>query len=128
MDILFLVGRIFFGGFFAVMGLNHFMKRTMMVQYAQSKGLPMPGMAVGLTGLMILLGGLGVLLGVYVQVALWLIIVFLLGVTFQMHNFWSITDPQTKMVEMTNFMKNMALLGAALMMLQLVGPWAYVLL
>jgi len=128
MDILFLIGRIIFGGFFVMMGLNHFMKRTGMVQYAQSKGVPAPGLAVAFTGLMLLLGGLGVVVGAYTQISLWLIIIFLLGVTFQMHNFWTMNDPQSKMVEMSQFMKNMALLGAALMMLQLAEPWVYLLL
>ena len=33
-----------------------------------------------------------------------------------MHNFWSVQDPQQKMGDQINFFKNMALLGAALML------------
>ena len=34
-----------------------------------------------------------------------------------MHNFWAITDPQEKQVEMTQFSKDIALAGAALVLL-----------
>lgn len=31
-----------------------------------------------------------------------------------MHNFWAAEDPQTRQVEMAQFMKNLALAGAAI--------------
>jgi putative oxidoreductase len=43
-----------------------------------------------------------------------LIVVFLLGTTPAMHGFWSVTDPMAMVNEQINFMKNVALLGAAL--------------
>lgn len=113
MDILFLAGRILFGGFFLMMGMNHFMKRRMLAGYAQSKGVPAPGVAVFLTGLLLTMGGLGVIFDIYTNTALWLLVIFLVPTSFMMHKFWSVA-PDQKMVEMTNFMKNMALAGAAL--------------
>ena len=106
-------------------GLNHFMKMGMMKNYASSKGVPVAGLAVGVTGLMILLGGLGILLGVYVQFSVLLLVIFLIFVTFKMHNFWAITEPNMKMMETVNFYKNMALLGAVLMILFIPLPWVY---
>src|SRR3989338_3143942 len=123
MTILFLVGRILFGGYFIMNGLNHFMKMGMMKGYASSKGVPMAGLAVTITGLMILLGGLGILMGVYIQLSVLLLAIFLVFVTFKMHNFWAVTEPNMK--KMVNFYKNMALLGAVLMMLFIPSPWAY---
>lgn len=122
--ILFLIGRILFGGFFIMNGINHFTKNAGMSQYAASKGVPSPSFAVYLSGLMILLGGLGILLGVYTQISLWLIIAFLVIISFKMHNFWTIGD-ESKMPEQIQFMKNMALLGAALMMLGMSEPWIW---
>ncbi len=116
MDVLFLIGRVLFGGFFILNGFNHFTKRSVMSQYAASKGVPAAGMAVVNSGVLILLGGLSVLLGVWPEIGLWLIVVFLLGVSPMMHNFWAVTDPSRHMAEMVNFTKNMALVGAALMM------------
>lgn len=123
MEILFLIGRILFGGFFLMNGFNHFKNAGGLTQYAASKGVPSPKTAVYLTGLMLLLGGLGVILGIYTELSLWLIIVFLVLTSFKMHAFWSITDPTAKMPEQIHFMKNIALAGAGLMMLALSEPW-----
>ncbi len=119
MEALFWLGRILYGGFFILNGLNHFMRLGMLSGYAQSKGVPAPQVAVVVTGLMLLLGGLAVLTGLYVQVGLWLLVIFLVVVSFWMHNFWAIPDPMQKMAEQVNFMKNMGLLGAAFLLLSL---------
>ena len=37
---------------------------------------------------------------------------------FMMHAFWKVQDPMAKMSERVNFTKNMALLGAALILLE----------
>jgi hypothetical protein len=49
--------------------------------------------------------------------------IFLLGVSFQIHNFWKVDDAQMKQIDMINFTKNMALIGALLMFLLLPHPW-----
>lgn len=123
MDVLFLIGRIIFGGFWIYNGLNHFRQHGSMTQYAASKGVPAAGAAVLLSGVMISLGGLLVLLGLWPQVGLVLIILFLLGVTPRMHDYWKVSDPNQRMVEMVNFSKNMALLGASVMALMIPLPW-----
>jgi putative oxidoreductase len=112
-DIFFWGGRFIFGGYFAFMGLNHFMKTDMLTGYASSKGVPNPRVAVYGSGAMIFLGGLGVIFGFLVSIALCLIMLFLIGVSYKMHAFWKITEPGERMTEMNNFMKNMALLGAS---------------
>jgi uncharacterized membrane protein YphA (DoxX/SURF4 family) len=63
------------------------------------------------------------LLGVYPVVGIILLIVFLLGVSFQMHSYWKVDDAQMKQIDMINFTKNMALVGALLMFLLLPRPW-----
>jgi hypothetical protein len=69
--------------------------------------------------------GLSVVLGAWPQWGLWLIVVFLVGVTPQIHNFWAVSDGMQRMGELTNLMKNVALLGAALALLKLAEtqPW-----
>ncbi|SRR6266481_7726804 len=124
-EIFLLLGRILYGGFFVMSGVNHFKNLGMMSGYAGSKGVPSPKLAVGATGLLLLLGGLGILLGVYVQVAVFLLALFLIPTSFIMHAFWKDTDPNMMMANRVNFMKNIALLGAALMFLAIPGPWAY---
>src|SRR3989344_5038893 len=99
MEILFIVGRILFGGFFVLNAYNHLTKTPALSRYAASKGVPSPKAFVLITGLMILLGGLGVIFGVYVKFALWLIVLFLVPTSIVMHAFWKEKDSQTKMLE-----------------------------
>lgn len=121
MDFLIILGRILFGGFFVMSGINHLKNLKAMTGYAMSKGVPSPSLAVAVSGLMILLGGLGVIFWQYVAISLTLIGVFLVLVTPKMHAFWSTNDPQSKMMEMIQFQKNMALLGATIMICILSG-------
>ena len=120
---LFVLGRILLGGYFIMSGVNHFKHLWMLTGYEQSKGVPRPREAVLLTGLMLLLGGLGILLGIYIELSVLLLSVFLVVVTFQMHQFWKITDGMARMGEEVNFKKNMALLGAVLLLLSIPTPW-----
>jgi putative oxidoreductase len=120
---IFLIGRLLLGGFFIFNGFNHFKMIAMMSGYAQSKGVPSPKAAVAFSGLLLLVGGFSILLGVYPTIGAIALVLFLIPVTFMMHNFWKVQDPQMKMGEMVNFTKNMALLGAALMLLSIPQPW-----
>jgi len=123
MDIAFLVGRIIFGGYWLMASFNHFKNLNTMSEYAKAKGTPFPKLAVAGTGVILLAGGLSMLLGVYPVTGIILLIIFLVGVSFQMHNFWKVDDVQMKQVDMINFTKNMALLGALVMFLLLPHPW-----
>lgn len=123
MNALFLIGRIVFGGFFLINGINHFTMMSMMATYSDAKGIPAAGPAVVVTGLLLIFGGLSVLLGFLPRLGLGALIVFLVGVTPLMHGFWQVADAQARMMETTQFMKNAALLGAALALLRLPIPW-----
>lgn len=122
MNFLFLFGRILLAAFFLMNGLNHFTRTKGMAGYAESKGVPSPVLAVQVSGLMLLAGGLSLLFGVYVMYGIGLLSLFLLS-TAKVHAFWEIKDEQAKMMEMTQFMKNMAILGALWMLLSIPEPW-----
>lgn len=94
-----------------------------MTQYAKMKEVPFPAIAQGFTGLMLLLGGLSILFGIYPVVGIVLLAAFLVPVSLMMHNFWKLEDPQLRMADKVNFMKNMALLGAVPMLLAIPSPW-----
>jgi uncharacterized membrane protein YphA (DoxX/SURF4 family) len=80
---------------------------------------------VALTGILLLIGGLSILLGVYIEIGILALTLFFLPVTFVMHDFWRETDPQMKMMQMINFMKNLALWGAILALLFIPQPWPF---
>jgi uncharacterized membrane protein YphA (DoxX/SURF4 family) len=125
--ILLLVGRIVFGVLFAFMGVNHFLNADAMTEYTRSKGLPAPGFLNASAGVMLVLGGLGILFGVYPIIAAGMLAVFLLVVTPAMHDFWAAPEEQQQ-DEMTSFLKNAELLAASLVFLVLGGEtWAYAL-
>ena len=123
MQYLFLAGRVLYGGFFLLAGIDHYRHVHMMTPYASAKGIPAPRLAVLGSGSLIILGGLSVLLGVRPTWGVLLLTAFLLPTSFLMHNYWAATDPSVRQMDMTNFKKNIALLGAAWMLLLIPQPW-----
>ena|SRR5688572_12639768 len=110
-----LIGRVVFSFFFIYSGFNHLTKLSMMSQYAASSGVPAPTVAVAVSGLMLLGGGLSILLGVQPKWGAALLVVFLVPTAIMMHKFWGIADPMMAANQAAHFWKNIALAGAALM-------------
>src|SRR6266852_5959813 len=111
MALAFLIGRLIFGGFFLINGVNLFLSHAQATQYAAAKGVPVPDVAVIVAALLLFFGSISILLGWRPDLGITAIVVFLVAVTFPMHNFWAETGAQ-RTAEMVNFMKNIALLGA----------------
>ncbi|MFC9998961.1 DoxX family membrane protein [Nocardia sp. NPDC127526] len=116
MDVLVLIGRVLFSALFLSSAVGHLTQSDAMAQYAQFKGIPAAKLSVLGSGVLLLLGGLSVLLGVWADLGALLLVIFLLPTAFLMHNFWKETDPQAKQTEMISFNKDVALAGAALML------------
>lgn len=104
---------------------GHFKHLDMLSGYAASKGVASAKPAVFVSGVLLLLGGLGVVFGITPEASLTLLIIFLVPVSYKMHAFWKETDPNAKMMERIQFMKNMALVGALLMLYVVEVPWVY---
>ena len=68
-------------------GINHLRNISSMTGYAASKGVPFPKAAIIGTGILLLLGGLGIVLGFYVRISCLLLLLFLIPVTFKMDQF-----------------------------------------
>jgi uncharacterized membrane protein YphA (DoxX/SURF4 family) len=118
------IGRAIFGGYFLWNGIHHFMQAGMLAGYAASKGVPFPEFAVIASGSLILIGGLSLILGVYPRIGTLLIMLFLIGVTPVMHDFWNATDPAARANDFGNFLRNIGLFGGACFALALPEPWA----
>lgn len=114
MEWLVLVGRILFVLLFFGSAVGHFTQTQAMAGYAESKGVPMARASVLGSGVLILVGGLMVLLGIWADLGALLLVIFLVPTAFLMHNFWSVTDPQGRQMEQTQFLKDLSLAGAAL--------------
>jgi len=123
---LFVIGRIVFGGYWVVSGLNHFINLKMMSDFARQRGVPFPAeLSVIVTGLMMIVGGLTIILGVYARIGMALIIVFLVLAAIFIHKFWEAQDPMARMMEMLLFMRNVAYIGALLTLYVIEEPWPY---
>jgi len=109
-----LTGRILFAMVFIASGMNHLMKLDDMSAYSASKGVPAAKAATVVSGLIIVAAGIMVLLGWHRFIAAGLLVIFLILTAFVMHPFWKESDPQASMNEMSHFMKDLALAGAAM--------------
>lgn len=124
MDAVLIIGRTLFALIFINMGVMHLSKTEVMTGYATYKKVPTAKLAVIVSGLMILVGGLYVASGVYADLGALLIAIFLIPTAFMMHAFWKESDATAKQNEMSGFFKDIALAGAALIIFVLVGSGA----
>ena len=87
------LGRFLYSAIFLMTVMGHFSAGY--IGYAAQAGVPAPG----------------------------LLVLFLVPVTLAMHNFWAVTDPMMRGMQMALFMKNVSMLGAALLITQVgAGP------
>ncbi len=117
MLILYVIGRILFAAIFVLSGYRHIAKVKGMSAYAKSMGLPAAGFLTILSGIMILVGGIMVLFDVAMFWGALLILLFLVPTAFTMHAFWKVQEPGMKAVQQAQFLKNLSLAGAALMIM-----------
>jgi len=118
----FVIGRVIFGALFLNSGINHLRHREEMKPYVESKGLPAPELMVTLSGIPLLVGGTSLILGVKPKLGALAVLGFLAGVSPIMHNFWKSENPQERQQSMIDFMKNMALAGAAVALMSVEQP------
>ena len=121
MDTIMIIGRILFGLIFISSGLNHLTKSQHMIGYAQFKKVPAPKASILLSGILLALGGLSVILGVYADLGAVVLAALLVVMALKMHDFWTQTDAQAKQTETIAFFKNVSMAGAAFFMFALVA-------
>jgi putative oxidoreductase len=108
-----LLGRALYSWIFISSVMGHFSPHT--IEYVAGKGVPMAAVLVPLAGAMALVGGLSILIGYRARWGAWLLVLFLVPVTLVMHKFWGIEEPMTAQMQKIMFMKNLSMLGGALL-------------
>ena len=117
------LGRFFFALIFLFAAPNHFTRQT--IAFSASQGVPLASIAVPLSGVLAIAGGLSILLGYRAKLGAWLIVLFLIPVTLMLHKFWTVQDPMMAQIQMILFMKNVSLFGGALLISQFgAGPFS----
>jgi uncharacterized membrane protein YphA (DoxX/SURF4 family) len=119
MDVVALIGRILFALLFLGSAFGHLTQSEAMAGYAASRGVPQAKLAVLGSGVLMLIGALMVLLGIWLDLGALLLVIFLVPTAVLMHPFWKETDAMAKQTEMVSFQKDVALAGAALLILSL---------
>lgn len=116
MDVVVLIGRVMFVILFLSSALGHFTQTKAMAEYARSKGVPMPEVAVLGSGVLMLLGSISILFGIWADLGALLLLIALVPTMIMMHSFWKETDAETIQAETVQFNKDLALAGASLML------------
>lgn len=119
MDVVVLIGRLLFAGLFLMNGFGHLTQTDAMAGYAEAKGVPSARATVTASGVLIIVGGLMVLLGVWADLGALLLVVFLVPTALLMHGPWKAADDQEKQMEQVQFLKDLSLAGAALILFAL---------
>lgn len=118
------IGRVLIALIFLVSVPSHFTQATF--DHATAQGLPAANVLVPLAGLLELVGAVSLVLGYRARIGALLLALFLIPVTLVMHRFWGIADPMQAQIQQLMFLKNVAILGAALAFMHFgAGPYSF---
>ncbi|MGH3741434.1 MAG: DoxX family protein [Micromonosporaceae bacterium] len=123
MDVIALVGRILLAAVLVVSGVGHFLSTDAMAEVAASRKLPSPRLAVLAGGVWNIVAGTMIVLGIWIDLAALMAVLFLLGAAVLIHNFWAETEVAAQQAAMTQFLKDLALAGAGLLLFVLYGEF-----
>lgn len=107
------LGRALYGSVLAFMAFDNFRDMEGSVAYAESNGVPKADKLVPFASGALLFGGVALALGKCRRLSAGAIATFFVGVTPQMHDFWSMEAEESE-GQQIHFLKNLALLGGAL--------------
>ena len=114
----FLLSRVLFALVVGYLALGNLLDLESSVGYAEHKGAPLASVTVPLGSLGLTAGAVAVLTGVYPALGALAVIAFLVPVTGIMHDFWTM-EGQDRQNEQIHFLKNVGLIGSALVFLAL---------
>jgi putative oxidoreductase len=108
------LARILIAAFFVWAGTEKLMHFAAIQSQIAGHGIPQPQVATVAAIVIELLGGILLIFGIWTRVVAWIMFLYLIPVTIVMHNFWA-APPEMYQMQQLNFMKNLAILGALLM-------------
>jgi putative oxidoreductase len=109
------VGRALFALLFITSIFGHLSDAG--IAHAAAHGVPVANILVPLAGVVALAGGVMVMLGYRARFGAFLLVLFLVPVTLIMHRFWGLPDPRLAQLQQVMFLKNLSLVGAAMMIM-----------
>lgn len=112
MDVVVLVARVLFAAIFLASGLGHLTQTEAMTGYAKYKGVPAAKLSVVVSGLLMIVGAVSVVLGVWGDLGSLLLLVAILPIPFLMHRYWN-EQGEARMNEQVQFNKTVSLIGGS---------------
>jgi len=109
-----LLGRVLMSVIFILSGLGKIPHFHDVAGMMAGKGIPLATVALAITLLIEIGGGLLLLTGFQARYAALVIALWLVPVTLVFHNFWAV--PAQQQDQMINFLKNLAIIGGLLVM------------
>lgn len=115
--LLTVAGRVMLATIFLMSALgNKIPNFSGTAQYMAANGVPAPNIMLAGAIVFLLAGGISVVLGFQARIGASLLAVFLILATYYFHDFWTYApDSQDFQMQMIQFMKNLGLMGAMLM-------------
>lgn len=108
------IGLLLFTAIFLFGGWAQFQAPDAHAEQANKSGLPVPGEAARVTGLLMMLAALALQFRAVRRLAAILLALQLIPITYVGHRFWEVEDDQGRLTQQTHFYKNVSLMGAAL--------------
>lgn len=96
---------------------NKIPKFTEVAGYMASEGVPASRLMLAGAIVFLIVGSLSMIVGYRARIGGALLLVFLVLATYFFHDFWTFEDAAEKQQQMIQFMKNMALMGALLVII-----------
>jgi putative oxidoreductase len=81
------------------------------------KGIPAPQLMLVGAIVFLIAGSLSIILGFKSRIGATLLLIFLVLATYYFHDFWKATDPAAAQEQMIQFMKNLGLMGAMVLII-----------
>lgn len=112
------LGRLLLSAIFLMSALgNKIPKFNDVAEYMAKEGVPAPKIMLAGAIVFLVVGAASVILGYKTRLGASLLLIFLILATYFFHDFWTFEDAQQKKNQMIAFMKNLALMGAMLLLI-----------
>ncbi|NKE35290.1 DoxX family protein [Natronococcus sp. JC468] len=110
------LGRLLYGVTLMYMAVDGFRNNEKRVDISREKGVPAPELLVPFATGLLFIANLGIVFWKFPRASAGAVIVFFLGTTPQIHDFWTM-EGEVRQANEIHFCKNVALLGGALVLL-----------
>ena len=116
-----LTGRILISLIFLMSGFGKVFQFDGQVAYAASQGVPLASLAIIISIIAELAAATMIIIGYRARLGALILLVWMIPVSIMLHAFWNIEDPMAQQMHMIMFMKNLAMMGAMLLIMSF-GP------